>query len=82
MVCQNLVFLFVYQIVSCLSASREVNKHHNSHCLKTSTSDNPHLFGFGIKIHLFISSCDRGIAEWLKAQSIDDYAKDGGPGTV
>ena len=43
MICQNLVFVF-YQIVSCLSTNREVNKHHNSHCLKTSTSDKPPSF--------------------------------------
>ena len=36
----SLVFVF-YQIVSSLSTNREVNKHHNSHCLKTNTSELP-----------------------------------------
>ena len=39
-------YLIFYQIVLCLSINREVNKHHNYHCSKTSTLDNPRLLGF------------------------------------
>ena len=39
-------YLILYQIVSCLSTNREVIKHHNSHCLKTNTSDNPVFLAF------------------------------------
>ena len=46
-------YLIFYQIVFCLSTNREVNKHHNSHCLKTINSDNPRLLGFWANIHLF-----------------------------
>ena len=59
MVRQNLVFVF-YQIVSCLSTNREVNKHHNSPCLKTS------FFGF-IWIYFATAPDERGVAEWVKA---------------
>ena len=43
MIYQILVFV-LYQIVSCLFTNKKVNKHHNSHCLKTRISDPlPHL---------------------------------------
>ena len=45
--------LILYQSLLGLSTNREVNKHHNSHCLKTSNSDNPRLLGFWINIDLF-----------------------------
>ena len=61
-------FLIFYQTVSCLSTNREVNNHHDSHCLKTSTSDNPVFLAFeSIEIYFATILDKKRIVEWSKA---------------
>ena len=45
MICQNVVFEFLLNCVLFVH-KQGGNKYHNSHCLKTSNSDNPRLLGF------------------------------------
>ena len=62
---------FFYQSVFCFSMNREVTKNHNSHCLKTSYSDNPVFLAFESKSIYFATAPDwRGIAEWYKVLTV------------
>ena len=59
-------------IVSCLSTNREINKHQNSHCLKTrSLIRQPPSFGIkSIQIYFAAYLQERGTAEWTKALTV------------
>ena len=62
-------YLIFYQNVSCLSTNREVNKHHDSHCLEASTSiQSPVFLAFeSIEIYFATTTDERRIVEWSKA---------------
>ena len=53
--------------MSCLSTNREVNKHHNFHCLKQVLETTPVFLAFKSKKIYFATTPDeRGTAEWVK----------------
>ena len=58
-------YMIFYQIVSCLSTNREVNKHHDSHRLKTTTL--VFLAFESIEIYFATTPNERGLGEWSKA---------------